>query len=99
MATVNAKLENLQQSLDDVKESLKALTEGHATTREFRAETMRRLDDCERDRRDLWGKVNEAQSKATSADSRAESAHLWLKIACAGFGGALIALASALLHK
>jgi len=98
MATANARLENLQRSVDALTSSLKDLTEGHSASRAFEAESRRRLDDGDQDRRDLWKQINQVRERAARAEARADSAHLWLKIACAGYGLALLAIAVHLLN-
>jgi chromosome segregation ATPase len=99
MATANARLENLQRGVDALTATLKDLTEGHSASRAFEAETRRRLDDCEEDRRDLWSQLNKAKEAAARAEARSDSAHLWLKVACGGYGAALLAIAVKLFGK
>jgi chromosome segregation ATPase len=56
MASLIAQISGLQSSVNEIKASLEKLAEGYTNTREFQAEARRRLDDSEKDRRDLWKK-------------------------------------------
>jgi|GEM_PF-3171557 len=110
MASLIAQISGLQGSVNDIKASIEKLADGHVTTREFQAEARRRLDDSEKDRRDLWKKYNDMREqtdasleamgqRVDAAKARGDDAMLWLKLASAGFGAVLIAMLGAFLRK
>lgn len=67
MASLIAQISGLQSSVNEIKASIEKLADGHVTTREFQAEARRRLDDSEKDRRDLWKKYNDMREQTDAS--------------------------------